>query len=371
MTPQPDQARLIDFCDVVQGGRLKLSGKHFVDTGYPAYGAGGINGFLPSYEFEKPAVILSAIGARCGKCFMPDGKWASLANTQLIFPDTTCADVRFLWYQLNEESSWHRSGTGQPFIKPSDVKNRLAYLPALSEQKRIAAILDAADALRAKRRESIDQLDSLVKAHFLEMFGDPVTNPKGWSTCTLGTLGQWRTGGTPPRNHPAYFTGDVPWFSSGELNSMYLGSNSKERITESAVKESAAKWIPVGSLMLGMYDTAALKAAISAAKCACNQAVAFSLLHAHLSLPPYVYSAITIGREHFRRLQRGVRQKNLNLAMIRAITIPIPPLSSQNRFASVVESIERQKAQMKAHLTELDALFASIQSRVFHGGRSS
>jgi type I restriction enzyme S subunit len=275
--------------------------------------------------------------------------------------------VRFLWYQLNDESSWHRSGTGQPFIKPSDVKSRLAYLPPLSEQKRIAAILDAADALRAKRRESIEQLDSLVQATFLEMFGDPVTNPKGWPTRNLGTLGEWRTGGTPSRNHPSYFRGNVPWFSSGELNSMYVGANSKEKITESAVRESAAKWIAVGSLMLGMYDTAALKASITTAQCTCNQAVAFSSLHENLESHLYVYSAITIGREHFRRLQRGVRQKNLNLVMIRAITIPTPPLNIQTRFAFIVESIEQQKARLKAHLAELDTLFASLQSRAFNG----
>jgi type I restriction enzyme S subunit len=94
-----------------------------------------MNGFLPDYEFDEPAVVLSAIGARCGKCFFAEGKWASLANTQVIFPDPARADAKFLWYQLNDERRWHRSGTGQPFIKPADVKAQRVVLPPLPEQR--------------------------------------------------------------------------------------------------------------------------------------------------------------------------------------------------------------------------------------------
>ena len=81
----------------------------------------------------------------------------------------------------------------------------------------------------------------------------------------------------------------------------------------------------------------------------------------------FVYLAITIGRGHFRRLRRGVRQKNLNLSMVREIRIPLPPLDLQHRFATIVESLEQQKASQSAHLDELDTLFASLQSRAFRG----
>lgn len=176
---------LADFCEIIQGGRHKLSGNDFVEDGFPAYGAGGMNGLLPSYEFEEPAVILSSIGARCGKCFFADGKWSSLANTQVIRPHPGEADCKFLWYQLNDESRWPRAGTGQPFIKPSDVKSHLVFLPPLGEQRRIAAILDKADALRAKRREALAQLDRLAQSIFVDMFGDPVSNSRGWDQASF------------------------------------------------------------------------------------------------------------------------------------------------------------------------------------------
>lgn len=178
--------QLQQFCRIVQGGRLGLSGGDFVKEGLPAYGAGGLNGYLPSYEFDEPAVILSSIGARCGKCFYVEGRWTSLANTQLIFPDPLRADPKFLWFQLNDERRWHRSGTGQPFIKPADVKTHEAFLPSLPEQRRIAAILDKADAMRAMRRTALNLLDKLTESIFLDMFGDPVANPKRWPVVRVG-----------------------------------------------------------------------------------------------------------------------------------------------------------------------------------------
>ena len=102
-------ATLGDVAKTKQGGRLGLTGSHFVQDGVPAYGAGGLNGFLETYEFEQKAVILSAIGARCGKCFYVEGRWTSLANTTLIFPDEKKLDPKFLWYAINGEEKWLRA----------------------------------------------------------------------------------------------------------------------------------------------------------------------------------------------------------------------------------------------------------------------
>jgi len=161
--PDGETARLQDFCRIVQGGRLGLTGNDFVERGYPAFGAGGLNGFLNVYEFDEPAVILSSIGARCGKCFYAEGKWTSLANTQLIFPDPNRADFKFLWFQLNDEGRWHRSGTGQPFIKPSDVRAHRVFLPTLIEQRRIARTMEAVEQLKNTHSSALIELDALLK----------------------------------------------------------------------------------------------------------------------------------------------------------------------------------------------------------------
>ena len=94
------------------------------------------------------------------------------------------------------------AGANLPRLGPKQLASFQIPLPPLAEQKRIAAILDAADALRAKRRETLAQLDTLLESIFLEMFGDPVTNPMKWDTSPLGEVGEVITGNTPSRKRP-------------------------------------------------------------------------------------------------------------------------------------------------------------------------
>jgi type I restriction enzyme S subunit len=210
-------------------------------------------------------------------------------------------------------------------------------LPPLPQQKKIAAILDAADAYRQKTKALIAKYDELTQSLFLDMFGDPVKNEKGWEKTKLEKIGKWQTGGTPSRSKQDYFNGSIPWLSSGELNQMFT-VDSKEQITELAIKESNTKIIEVGSLLLGMYDTAALKSTINLVPLTCNQAIAYSRLNEEIANTIYVYHIIQIGKDEFKKLQRGVRQKNLNLSIVKSIEILLPPLTLQNQFAARVKA---------------------------------
>jgi type I restriction enzyme S subunit len=258
------------------------------------------------------------------------------------------------------------TGASYPAVSDRIIFESPIPLPPLEEQRRIAAILDQAETLRTQRRLALAHLDTLTQSLFLDMFGDPARNTMGLPMQALGDLGDWHSGGTPPRGSGHYFEGKIPWFSSGELESMYV-CDSSEHISESAVRETSAKLVPAGALMLGMYDTAALKSSIAMNICSCNQAIAFASIHPDRALTEYVYFAVQVGREDFRRLQRGVRQKNLNLSMVREIRIPAPTLALQKTFATRIQAIEALKATHRTALAQLDALFASLQQRAFAG----
>ena len=98
--------------------------------------------FVNVFEFEQPGVVVSAIGARCGKCFYATDKWTTLANTQSYFGRRIQNAKSLLWYLINDESYWHRSGTAQPFIKPTDIQNAWIPVPPPNEQKQIVDRLD-------------------------------------------------------------------------------------------------------------------------------------------------------------------------------------------------------------------------------------
>jgi len=134
--------KLGEVAEIYQGGKSGLTKKDYVESGFPAFSAMGQDGFTKKAFDSGFAVILSSIGARCGKCFYAEGKWTALANTQVIkFKDRTTA--RFMYYYLNDENKWPRYGSAQPFIVPSIVKRLRVPFPPLPIQQKIVERLDA------------------------------------------------------------------------------------------------------------------------------------------------------------------------------------------------------------------------------------
>jgi Type I restriction modification DNA specificity domain len=174
------QVPLKAFCQFSGGGKLKLTKRDYMSSGFPAFSAAGQDGNVARWEFDRPGIVVSSIGARCGKAFLANGKWTSLANTYCVLPDIANVEIEYLWYLLNDEASWDRSGSAQPFIKPSDIQNRRVPLPPLGEQRRIVDILNRANGIRRLRREALDKARRLIPALFVDLFGDPATNSRGW-----------------------------------------------------------------------------------------------------------------------------------------------------------------------------------------------
>jgi len=276
----------------------------------------------------------------------------------------------YVYYYLKvNEKLISRLGVGSTFsaINQKDIKEIKIPIPEkLEDQIRIATILSKAEELIAQRKQSISLLDEYLKSLFLEMFGDPVKNEKGLKKIRLEKLGKWKSGGTPSRKIENYFNGYIPWIISGELNQMYI-SESKEKISDEAVKNSNASFIEIGSLLLGMYDTAALKSSINTKKVTCNQAIAFAKLDDKICNTIFVYFNIQIGRDFYKSQQRGVRQKNMNLSMIKGLEILFPPLSLQTQFAEIVDKVEKLKVQYQNSLHELQNLYGSLSQKAFKG----
>lgn len=169
----------------VTWGNTSITKASYSDEGYTAFSATGPDGLLPHYEHDGPGIVLSAIGARCGKCFSANGRWTAIKNTITITPNAdNNVDMRYLLYFVNRDNVWPSRGGGQPFIGLGTARDLEIPLPPLSEQKRIADILDKADAIRRKRQVFSEEIFTLTDAIFQELVGDPVTNPMGWERMT-------------------------------------------------------------------------------------------------------------------------------------------------------------------------------------------
>jgi type I restriction enzyme S subunit len=257
-------------------------------------------------------------------------------------------------------------GIGVPNLHLKDIRKAQIPLPSLAEQKRIAAILDAADALRTKRRESLAQLDALLQSTFLTLFGDLVTNPMGWERKKFSEIGTLDRGVSKhrPRNAPELLGGPYPLVQTGEVaNCDTFIRNYKNTYSEIGLKQS--KMWPTGTLCITIAANIAKTGILAFEACFPDSVVGF-----RADDPATVYFAktwLSFLQKMLEETAPESAQKNINLEILRNLVVPYPPLPLQQKFAAIVESIERQKTTQRAHLAELDALFAALQHRAFRG----
>ena len=233
--------------------------------------------------------------------------------------------------------------------------------PSIEEQIKIAEHLDKVDELISYRKEQLTKLDELVKSRFVELFGDPKYNKS--NLVKIGEIGALTSGGTPSRAKPEYFEGDIRWYSAGELNSLYL-PDSVEHISERALQQSSAKLFNKGTLMIGMYDTAAFKMGILTEDSSSNQACA--------NLNPkqgynivWLYYLFDIMKPIFLQERQGVRQKNLSLSKIKEFEVPFAPFELQERFAAFVEQTDKSKLEIQKSLEKLETLKKALMQKYF------
>lgn len=133
-----------------------------VDGLFPGYSASGQDVWLAEPAYTGPGLVLSAVGARCGKVFLAGGDWGVVANTAVLIPQPNC-DPRFLWYLVNDENFWEKGGTAQPYIRVPETLGRRVWVPPLEEQRAIADYLDVEtariDSLIGKKQQLIHLLE--------------------------------------------------------------------------------------------------------------------------------------------------------------------------------------------------------------------
>ena len=233
----------------------------------------------------------------------------------------------------------------------------------IAEQKKICELLDRLSNIVRKRKQELQMMDELIKARFVEMFGDPILNTHSLQTVELQQLGSWGSGGTPSRKNNEYFKGNIDWYSAGELNSQYL-KKSKEKITQQAIENSATQLLPSGSLLVGMYDTAAFKMGVLTKESSCNQACAFLIPNYSVNVV-WLYHELSLMKPYFLQQRHGVRQNNLNLGMIKKFMVPIVDINDQNVFVNFVQQVDKSKAAIQKSIDETQLLYDSLMQKYF------
>jgi len=251
------------------------------------------------------------------------------------------------------------------------VKGVEIPLPPLAEQKKIAAILDAADQLRQKDQQLIDHYTSLSQSLFLEMFGDPVSNPMGWDKVPLSDFGKINSGSTPSRKDDQNYNGEIPWVKTGEVVGEAI-SETAEHISKIALENSSCNLNPKGSLVIAMYGQGKTRGRVGrlGIEAATNQACAV--------LPPteiidfdYLFCLLKLLYEDLRQLGRGGNQPNLNCGLIKDYLVIFPPKAMQSEFAARLLKVETQRSIVHSNVEKSALLFNSLLQKAFKGELTS
>ena len=291
------------------------------------------------------------------------------AIAALPIRDSSCLLTDYLYWALKSIDltlGLDRAAKGLTLNKEKLVGIAIP-VPPLTEQRRIAEVLDRAEALRAKRRAALAQLDTLAQSIFLDLFGDPATNPKGWPRKRISDVATVITGNTPPRAVPGYYGTEIEWIKSDNINTPhYYLTRADEGL--SALGKTVARIVPAGSILVtciaGSPECIG-NAAITDRDVAFNQQI--NALVPHDADSHFLYAQLLVGKRLVQQASTSAMKGMVSKSRFEGIMLMCPPMPLQRKFASRVVSVEKLRTTHRASLAELDALFAALQHRAFRG----
>lgn len=342
-----------------------LPRSEWTPSGYPVYGANGQIGWSSKFTHDSPTVLVACRGT-CGAIQITSGRTYVNGNAMALDGlDSSRLDFRYLarflaWRGLDDVVT----GSSQPQITRQNLTRVEVPLPPLPEQRRVAAILDQADELRASQLRARVALNELERAHYLRTIGDPAVNPHGWRIKRLDQLGQIVTGNTPKRSETSAKDA-LEWIKSTNiLTNSPLLTEADEWLSGGEAK--LARQVPAGSILVTCIAGSAGSignSALADRRVAFNQQInafvpstyppLFALAHMR-AVKPFVQAASTGG-------MKGLVSKS----RFQSIEVPDPPSEVVASFEKAARKARDVRSSLQAQGSKLEELFVSLQAEAF------
>ncbi|MEG4115566.1 restriction endonuclease subunit S [Microcoleus sp. Pol12B3] len=279
-----------------------------------------------------------------------------------------------LWFE-KLDLSLLQNGSSVPQINRGDLAPLLIPLPPLAEQKRIAAIAQKADRLRRTRRYALQLSDTYVRSVFLEMFGDPATNPKSWDCATIDNvvaLSQYGTSeksNSEKRGYPVLGMGNITYSGHIDLTSVSYVELSEKEFYE-------LKLVP-GDIIFNRTNSTELVGKTAHWNYKIDAVLASYLVKLKLTkevLPDYFVALLN--SKYFKQLfqercKKAIGQSNISPTLLKEFPMLVPPLPLQEKFAQIVQKFDRLRTQQREADRQAEHLFQTILHRAFRGELTS
>ncbi len=317
--------------------------------------------------YKAGSVLFAKSGMSCMKGYVYTLKNDCYVVSHLAIITPHSVNSHFLNYYLcvNKPNSLIKDAA-YPSISLKDIENLKIPIPPLAEQKRIVEELDLLSSIIDKKKAQLKELDQLAQSIFYTMFGDPITNPKGWQVQALSTVCDVRDG---THDSPKYVDNGYPLITSKNVVNGTISFDNVNLISErDLIAINARSKVDDGDIIMPMIGTIGKPTiVIKTREFAIKNVALIKFSEAKRVLNIYIQKLLD--SESYSRFikeqNRGGTQKFISLGMIRKLPTPLPPLSLQQEFAEKVEAIEKQKALIQQSIAETQTLFDSRMDHWF------
>lgn len=346
---------------------------------YPYYGANNMIALIDDYIFDQKILCVAEDGGSWGgnsKCSFIVNERCWVNNHAHVLGETKLSKLEYLSYFLNyTDLTKYVTGSTRGKLTKSSLQKIKIPLPPLPVQKQIADLLDTADALRQKTKDQLAALDELAQATFLDMFGDPVTNEKGWEVKKLNEVyvnGRDATKcgpfGSALKKNEYVSSGYSVWTMGNIQNMKFVGSECLY-ITENKFNDLKSYRTQPNDIIISRAGTVGKMCVLP--NTVKEGIISTNLIRLRLDLEKIspIYFVLLMGYfgpkvGKLRTGQDGAFT-HMNTGVLNKLKIPLPPIQLQNQFAYMIENIEAQKATLEASLKESEDLFNSLLQDIF------
>lgn len=322
--------------------------------------------------FDTNNVLYSKLRPYLNKVVIPDCPGYATSEMLPLKPNKNYITREYLTYFLRSPKfvayiNEKTSGAKMPRANSSDLKSVEIECPTLENQRHITSEFDRIISIVRLRQQQLQKLDELVKARFIELFGDPLGNDKGWQKALIAEVcNAIFGGGTPSKSHPEYFAGSIPWVSPKDMKSSVI-NDSIDHITEEAIAHSTTNLVPANSVLMVIRSGIlkhTLPVAVNSLPVTINQDMKAFVPNETVKTAFLLYFFKAIENDVLAGV-RGVTADNIDFKAFQKRTIIVPPLALQEQFVAFVTQTDKSKVAVQKALDEAQLLFDSLMQKYF------
>ena len=337
---------------------------------YPCFGGNGIRGYVADYTHDGEFPLIGRQGALCGNVNLASGKFHATEHAVVVQPKIEM-NVHWLYYALNAMNlGQYATGAAQPGLAVSKLETLSIEIPNISEQNKIAQTLYKVEQLVNFRKQQLAKLDELVKARFVEMFGDAKLNPNNLPCCSLSEYIVFLTSGS--RGWSQYFTDSGEYFITiKNVKNCKITLQDVQCVTPPDNAEAKRTRVQENDLLISITAdlgrTGIVPKEIAEHGAYINQHLTCIRLKQDKLNPLYVayYMESDAGKEQFVAKNQSAVKAGLNFNAINSLKLMVPPLALQNQFAAFVERVDQQKQTVQQSLEKLELMKKALMQEYF------